>query len=171
MKTKTNELLARLETADWFSNCERHLEETTDVVHVGTWKDALTIWATQVSDDARIESQNELTVNLSKRQSLSGWNFTAQELRPLVARLVDKKLADVALQARMPIDARGLVLNALRWDLLGLCMAREYEDLVATQYHRLQERLYLAGRWPCGWIGVVPDDMEGAFAMGKLAVL
>lgn len=50
-------------------------------------------------------------------------------------------------------------------------MAREYEDFVKTKYHQLQEVLYLDGRWPCGWTGEVPDDMENAFAMGKLAVL
>lgn len=171
MKPKTIELLTRLETADWFSNCERPLEATPDLVPVGTWKEALAVWSTQASDDARIESQNELTVNLSKRQSLGGWNSTAQALKPLVVSLLEKKFADPAVLARIPGDARDLVIQALRWDLLGLCMAREYEDLVASKYHKLQEGLYLAGRWPCGWIGEVPDDMENAFAVGKLAVL
>ncbi|PKB13886.1 hypothetical protein [Janthinobacterium sp. 64] len=171
MKTKANDLLARLEMADLLSNCERPLEDTAEVVRVSTWKEALAIWTTQASDDARIESQNELTVKLSKRQSLGEWNLTAQELKPLVVRFIEKKMTNNALLARLPNDDRGVVLNALRWDFLGLCMAREYEHLVATQYHRLHEHLYLVGRWPCGWIGEVPDDMESAFEMGKLAVL
>ncbi len=53
-----------------------------------------------------------------------------------------------------------------------MCMVREYEDLVPrTRYYELQEQWYLAGRFPCGWIGEVPDEMEGAFEVGKLAVL
>jgi hypothetical protein len=34
----------------------------------------------------------------------------------------------------------------------------------------LTKQLYLGGRFPCGWIGEVPDDFGGAFQMGKLAV-
>jgi hypothetical protein len=138
---------------------------------VGTWTEALAVWATEASDDARIESQNELTVNLFKRQSLSGWNSMVQQVKPMVVALLEKKLAAPAVLGRVPSDAQDVVLKALRWDLVGLCMAREYEDLVATKYHTLQEHLYLAGRWPCGWIGEVPDDMESAFVTGKLAVL
>lgn len=171
MNSNTSELLVWLEKADWFCNCEKPLEANPDVAPVRTWREALDVWANQVSDDARIESQNELTVNLSKRQSMSGWNSTVQELKPLVAGLLERKWASPALLTRVPSDAREVVFKALRWDFLGLCMAREYEDLVPTKYHELQERFYLAGRWPCGWIGEVPDDMEGAFAMGKLAVL
>ena len=60
----------------------------------------------------------------------------------------------------------------MTWDLLAMCMVREYEDLVPrTRYYELQEQWYLAGRFPCGWIGEVPDEMEGAFEVGKLAVL
>lgn len=171
MKPKTRELLVRLELADWFANCERPFEANPDVVRVGTWKEALAIWTTQASDDARIESQNELTVNLAKRQRLSGWNSTVQELKPVIVTLLESKLVDSAVLTRLPNDGRDVVLKALHWDFLGLCMAREYEDCVATKYHQLQEYLYLSGRWPCGWIGAVPDDMEGAFAMGKMAVL
>jgi len=35
------------------------------------------------------------------------------------------------------------VLDALRWDLVGLCMAREYEDIIPTRYHALLEHWYL----------------------------
>jgi len=171
MKPNTRELLQRLEAADWFYNCGHPLDSSLDAVHINTWKEALAVWTTQASDDARIESQNELTVTLSKHQGLSGWNLTVQELKPLVVGLTERKLAAPAVLGRVPVEGRETVLKALRWDLLGLCLAREYEDLVVTEYHQLLEQLYLAGRWPCGWIGEVPDDMEGAFAMGKLAVL
>ena len=171
MKSNTRELLQRLEAADWFYYCEQPLESSPDAVRVSTWKEALAVWETQASDDARIESQNELTVALSKGQGLSGWNLAVQELKPLVMKLTEKKLAVPDVLGRVPVEGRETVLKALRWDLLGLCLAREYEDIAVTKYHQLQEHLYLAGRWPCGWIGEVSDDMEDAFAIGKLAVL
>jgi hypothetical protein len=40
-----------------------------------------------------------------------------------------------------------------------------------SRYYQLLEYWYLAGHFPCGWIGEVPDDMKGAFQMGKLVVL
>jgi hypothetical protein len=40
-----------------------------------------------------------------------------------------------------------------------------------TKYYALLEHWYLAGRFPCGWIGEVPDDMKDAFETGRLAVL
>lgn len=171
MKHNTIDLLQRLETADWLCKCAQPLETTIDVVAVRTWEAALEVWSAQTSGDARIESQNELTVSLSKRQNLKGWNLSVQELRPFVFNLIERKLALPTVLSRVPTYGRNVVAQALRWDLLGLCLAREYEDLVLTRYHNLQEHLYLSGRWPCGWIGEVPDEMHGAFAMGKLAVL
>ncbi|SEL68022.1 hypothetical protein SAMN05216359_113137 [Roseateles sp. YR242] len=174
MKSNTNELLLRLENADWFCNAGQPLEPSPDVVRVSTWAEALEVCATQASDDARLEAQNELTVQLSARHSavFKLWNTKVAEFKPLVGKLMDKKLAMPAVQARVPNEAGKTFLGALRWELLGMCMVHEYEDVVSiTKYCELFEYWFLVGHFPCGWIGEVPDDMEGAFAMGKLAVL
>ncbi len=174
MKPNTSELLLRLETADWFCNTGKPIELTGEVVQIDTWQEALEVCAAQESDDARLEAQNELTVQLSARHSAvyKLWNNKVAELKPLVVKLMDKKLAVPAVRARVPSAAGKVFLDALRWELLGACMAHEYEDAVSvTKYRELFERWFLAGHFPCGWVGEVPDDMEGAFAMGKLAVL
>lgn len=61
--------------------------------------------------------------------------------------------------------------NVVRWDLLALSMRHEYGEVVgASPYYDELEAWYLAGHFPCGWLGVVPDYMENAFMFGKLAV-
>jgi hypothetical protein len=174
MKTNTSELLLRLEMADWFCNAGQPLESSPDVAQVSTWGEALEVCATQASDDARLEAQNELTVQLSARHGAAYklWNTKVAELKPLVGKLMDKKLAMSAVRGRVPKEPGNNFVDALRWELLGLCVAHEYEDAVSlTKYRELFEYWFFAGHFPCGWIGEVPDDMEGAFAMGKLAVL
>lgn len=174
MNSKTNELLLRLEMTDWFNKAGQPLEASPDVVRVSTWVEALEVCAAQASDDARLEAQNELTVQLA---ALHGgiyrlWNDKVAELKPMVSKLMDKKLSQPAVRVRIPNAAGKNFLDALRWELLGVCMAHEYEDVVSiTKYRELFKYWFLAGHFPCGWIGEVPDDMERAFAMGKLAVL
>lgn len=174
MKPNTNELLLRLETVDWFCNAGQPLELTPEVIQVKTWAEALEVCATQGARDARLEAQNELTVQLSARYGAvyKLWNTKVSELKPLVLKLTDKKLAISVVRSRVPYEAGKDFLDALRWELLGACMAHEYEDVLSiTRYRELFEHWFLAGHFPCGWIGDVPDDMEGAFAVGKLAVL
>jgi len=173
MKPNTNELLLRLEKTDWFCNAGRPVETSSEVAQVKTWTEALEVYATQASDDARLEAKNELTVYLDKhhRDGLSLWNHKIDELRPLVIKLMDKKLATPAIRGRMPREVGKDFLDALRWELMNMCMSREYEDLVRTRYYGLLEQWFLAGHFPCGWIGDVPDDLEDAFTVGKLAVL
>ena len=143
MNPKTSELLFRLEQADWFINCGKALETRSEVVPVSGWKEALETWATQASDDARIESQAELTVGLFKRQISGSWNPKVAEAKPLIEKLIQEKLASHSVRVRVPSGAEKVVLDALRWDLVGLCMAREYEDIIPTRYHALLEHWYL----------------------------
>lgn len=173
MNQSTTDFLQRLEQTDWFANCATPWEPTDEVAPVDTWASALEICATQASDDARLEGSNELTVYLFKHNNagLNQWNNKRAELKPRVRRLIHEKLATAAARGRVPVEPGKAFHSALEWDLLALCMAREYGDVVRTRYHDLLERWYLAGRFPCGWVGEVPDEMDGAFQMGKMAVL
>lgn len=174
MNPKTNELLLRLEKTDWFSNCGKPLDTSPEVAPVSTWAEALAVCASKAAEDAYLEARAELTVQLSARHgdAYKQWNPRAKQINPLVAKLIQEKLASPAVRAKVPNDAGKIFVDALTWDLQAMCMVREYEDLVPrTRYYEQLEHWYLAGRFPCGWIGEVPDDMDGAFEMGKLAVL
>ncbi|WP_157604403.1 hypothetical protein [Rhizobacter sp. Root1221] len=172
MNPHTTDFLQRLEQTDWFCNCGRPFEPNDEVVAVDTWADALEILATEESDDARMEGRNELTVLVASQQGgLTQWNIRTGELQPLVGRLIREKLAGAAVKARIPGNASKEFQEVLEWDLLALCMAHEYNDVTCSRYHRLLLESYLGGRFPCGWVGEVPDEMAGAFEVGKLAVL
>lgn len=113
-----------------------------------------------------------MRLSLHHRDADKEWNPKVIEIKPSVERLIAVKLASPEVAARIPGGASQAFIAAIRWDLLNLCMAYEYADLVpVSRYYRLLEHWYLAGHFPCGWIGEVPDNMEGAFQVGKLAVL
>ena len=106
------------------------------------------------------------------REVYQTWNDKVKEIKPLTEKLTQAKLAQPEVNAVIPSHARQAIFYAIRGELLLLCMAHEYESLVPlSHYCQLVEHWYLAGHFPCGWIGEVPEDMEGAFEVGKLAVL
>lgn len=174
LSISTRALLAQLETVDWFSNAGMPMDAGPDVQPVSGWTEAIEVCSSQRSEDARLEAQNELTVQLhtGHREAYQAWNSKVQALKPYVVKLIQTKFATPAARARIPSGAEQILVVPVRWELLGLCMSHEYEDLVPiSKYYELVEQLYLASRFPCGWVGEVPDNMAEAFEIGKLAVL
>lgn len=174
MKTVTKELLHRLEVVDWFCNAGKPAQVHAEVQLLQEWSQAVEVCASQASEDAGLEASNELTAQLAAhhREADKLWNSKIEEVKPLVVRLIQSKLAVPGVALMIPSERRKTLLDAIQWDLLGLCMAYEYQDLVPiSRYYELLEYWYLAGHFPCGWIGEVPDEMKDAFQMGKLAVL
>lgn len=173
MNPFTNQLLLTLSSADWFCNTSNLFAEENDVTRVGNWDEALDVSKSQASEDARLEAQNELSVHLflHDKNALTSWNPKIKELRPLVIQMIDKKLAEPKIMARLPINAGEKFVDSLRRDLLGLCLSYEYKDAIKSRYYELLEHWLILGRFPCGWIGQVPDNMKDAFTIGKMAVL
>lgn len=174
MDNKTHKLLLNLVQADWFCNASKPLEATPEIEPLQGWAHAIEVCSSRPSEDAYLEAKNQLTAQLSAHHSaLYGqWNSRVKEIKPLTEQLIRDKLATPGVRARTPNGVEKVFLDTLRWDMLALCVACEYEDLVPiSRYYELLRHWYLAGRFPCGWLGEVPDDMEGAFQVGKLAVL
>lgn len=172
MKLNTREFLTELERTDWFSNSGKIISETSEVQSIQGWSEAMSISAMESSEHAQAEALSELTVFLSARHSAryQSWNTLVREVKPAIAHITRQKLMSPAIQARLPIGSEQFFLQTLNWDLLGICMAHEYHDIISTRYYNLMKYWYLAGHFPCGWIGEVPENMENAFHFGKLAV-
>jgi hypothetical protein len=170
---RARELLDDFIDLDWFCNIKNQLPLDVDIVPVVDWGEAMSICTAQNSYDAQLEGQNELTVQLflHRDKVMKDWNSLVGEFEPIVSGLVEAKMRTYALKARVPLGAAMDISRKLKRDLVLLCMAREHEFIIKTKYFGLLEHWYLAGRFPCGWIGEVPDDMENAFEVGKLAVL
>lgn len=173
MNPKTYEFLHRLEQIDWFCNAGKPLDESPNCFLVRDWQEALKICASESSEAAYLEASNELTIYLSKHhgEAYSLWNSKVGEIKPVISRLIEKKMAMPAVHARIPSYAGKTFADTLSWDLVALCMACEYENYVRTKYYGLLGKSYMDGRFPCGWVGEVPDDFLGAFEVGRLAIL
>lgn len=174
LSSSTRALLARLAAVDWFANVGMPMDVGPDIQPLSGWSEAIEVCSSQLSEDARLEAQNELTMKLHARhlQAYQAWNSKVLRLKPIVVKLVAAKVAAPSTRAGVPDGIERAFGDSVRWDLLGLCMSYEYEHLVpVSKYYKLVEEQYLAGRFPCGWVGQVPDDMAGAFELGKLAVL
>lgn len=170
----TLEFLARLEAMDWFCHLGQPFDAGPEVARVVDWDRALRICRSQRTDDAQLQSQNELTVQLhaNHRALHQLWNHKVNALRPRVDELVDRKLAMPAVNARLPAAAIATIFGALQWEVLSACIAREHEHAVPlTPYRALYDHWLLAGHFPCGWLGRVPTGMKGAFDVGRLAVM
>lgn len=173
MTPETKALLLQFEEMVWFRNAGSPFYSGVDVQRVEDWSSAIGICCSEISSDARLEANNELTVHLaiSHKEAYRSWNVKVAELKPQVERLVERKLAASPMRPNIADDIVRSVVGSLRWDLLALCMASEYKDLLSTKYYEALERWYLAGHFPCGWIGEVPEDMEDAFSVGRLAAM
>jgi hypothetical protein len=173
MDIRARELLDDFNGLDWFYDIRKPLPLDSGIVPIADWDEAMSVCTTQSSYDAQLEGQNELTVQLflHRDKVTKRWNSLVDEFEPIISGLVNAKMRTDAFKARVPFEATGELSKKLKRDLVLLCMAREHEFIIKTKYFGLLEHWYLAGRFPCGWIGEVPDDMENAFEVGKLAVL
>lgn len=172
MNPRTQELLFRLEQTDWFHDCGKSTPVGDSILPVASWEEALEICATEEAGEARVESRNELTQFLCRHApEWPQWNSRARRIRDVLSRLIDRKLSSPAVRARLPATVSPSFREAIGWELQALCMTREYGDLVRPRYVDLVEQVWLAGRFPCGWVGEVPGDMRDAFDKGRLAVL
>lgn len=173
MNPRTQELLLRLEQTDWFRDCAQPQAPSDEaVMPVRSWTEALAICTSPTSEDARLEARNEMAGFLTRHApEWPQWHSRTRRIQPLVNQLIDRKLAEPEVRARVPQAADPAIRDAVCRDLLALCMAREYGDVVRTRYVELVEQAWLEGRFPCGWVGRVPDDMRDAFESGRLAVL
>jgi hypothetical protein len=173
MRSETQALLLRLENMAWFFDAGSPFEGGVDIRRVEDWPMAIEVFCSRISSDARLEASNELTVQLaiSHKEAYRPWNIKVAELKPRVERLVAQKLPSSPAWANAQGGFVQSVIGGLHWDLLALCMASEYKDLVSTGYYQLLDYWYEAGHFPCGWLGEVPEDMENAFSVGQLAVM
>ncbi len=169
----TSEYIERLEALDWFCHLGQPFDAGPELTRINDWERALRICKSRRTGGAMRESKNELTVQLhaEHRDVYQRWNDKVAQFKPRVVELVDRKLAAPAVRARLPGRASDEIVGNLRWELLGGCLHREYAAFVPlTPYRALYDQWLLAGHLPCGWLGRVPADMQGAFDVGTLAV-
>jgi hypothetical protein len=171
MQQKTADFLIKLENMKWFSNVgsKKNSADNTDVVFVSSWDEALECTFSDIAEDALTEANGELTTFLhdNHRAEYARWNAIVDELKPLTEKLIKRKVSEAEADRMIPPK---FPTDSFRWDILQICLNLEYSEQIETEYYKRLAYWYLAGHFPCGWEGEVPEDFKGAFQVGKLVV-
>ena len=155
MKPRTTDLLRRLKEADWFSNggTLKAKDEDSVMVPVASLGAALEIWFSKDAVTMRDAMFDAINWAVSEKYGRGLWLKCVDELERRVDRLVDHKLADCpALAGHIAKGDLPSFATVLKMELDGLCLAREFEEVVTTKFYDAQEHWYLAGHFPCGWV-------------------
>jgi hypothetical protein len=153
MHEHTAGFLRDLGESDWFRNVGR-AAPLGDVVVLSSWEEAIASSATQEWEDVTLEAANQFGVMLRKRgaEIYNQWNEKAAGCKPYVVALMERKMEKVLATREFPKS----FTDSVRWDLLHVCIAFEFSDVLPAGFWGEIGELYLSGRFPCGWEGVFP---------------
>jgi hypothetical protein len=173
MRSVTANFLHELNELEFFSSIGSGVAYSDRIVPIDEWESAIAIFCSDASEDARLEFRNELTINLHAldKARFQLWNKITLEIKPLTETLVKHRLASPYVLTRIDPSLHERCVAAWRWEILALCMAKEYGDVFRSTYYQTIEECYFSGHFPCGWVGTIADDMEGGFELGKIAVI
>ncbi len=165
LSPRTAKLIEDLRAVEWFANVGQPAQENERVVFVKDWNEAMTAFTSESFDNAKLEAQN-LMSRLYDQKHSSGWNELIDVLKPIVVSLVNEKISLAKAKGRCPNNLPNSILNLL----LAVFYTECRESLPEIEYYEEILRWYLAGHFPCGWLGDVPEDFEHSFQFGKLMV-
>jgi hypothetical protein len=146
MRRETEDLVARLDAAEWFSSVGQPLPGAVrSVIAVSSWADAIECCGSNEWGNFVLEQQNLLTMHLHThaRDRYQDWNNIVRAIKGVTGPLVAKKLR--------AMDESKVIEGCVSWDILGACMEREYADIREPAFFCGLIHWYLSGRFPCGW--------------------
>jgi hypothetical protein len=98
-------------------------------------------------------------VNELNWERFQEWNPTCATLQPEVLRITQVAAERVGKTRKVTEHFN----NSVSWDLLGLLLEREFEDIVAPLFVLpALYPIYQAGHFPCGWTGPKLDTSWSA---------
>jgi hypothetical protein len=155
MHPRTIVTLQELENAVWFSQVG--VKDTEGAVVLSSWQEAVTHCGSIEWENLCLEAANQYRERLLERskERFEKWNEIASEIRKITAPLVSLKIKPVIQDHSLPKAFE----NAVRWDILHLCMESEYADVYPPGFFAGNAYWYAKGHFPCGWKGVFPDGM------------
>ena len=159
MRTETIQFLSELKSAEFFGRIGR----TSDLPHrsVASWDEALASCHSETWDALQLMTNNRQAgrVNELNWDRFQQWNPTCASLRPEVLQITKQAAERVGGTRRVTEDFR----NSVSWDLLGILLEREFEDVVAPLFSLpVLYPIYRAGHFPCGWTGTKLDTYWSA---------
>jgi len=149
MRFETSENLRHLEDTDWFAHVGEHDETSEGCIVLSSWEEAVGHSSDPEWRNLRLEISNrhrEKILSVSP-QRFCQWNDIVDEMKKFTIPLVRRKVAKVVREHNLP----KLFIDAVDWDILGLCMESEYVDVCPPGFHSADGYWYIHGHFPCGW--------------------
>jgi len=159
MRAETLQLLSELKSTDLFGNigCASGLPYRS----VSSWDEALESCHSETWDALQLMTNNRRAgqVNELNWDRFQQWNPTCATLRPEVLQITERTVERVGKARRVTDDFK----NSVSWDLLGILLEREFDDVVAPLFALpVLYPIYRAGHFPCGWSGPKLDTYWSA---------
>lgn len=155
MRRTTEQTLLELENAEWFASVGIRNEVSKVAVVLSSWEEAIEFCSSVGWENLELELANKLREKLLRTaiDRYRQWNQTAVELKAVTIPLVDRKIAPVVEQNRLPKAFR----DAVQWDILHVCMEAEYTDVCPPGFYSGLAFWYVKGHFPCGWLDDSPQ--------------
>jgi hypothetical protein len=160
MSPSVRTAIQRLRENQWFRAVGQSTTNS-DVVRVSSWRDAERYSTSPEWELFAVEAANDLAAigdRVHPDWPARKWNLRVEEIKKEIDPIIERRVTPL-------LDEQG-VSKAIRacvsWDLVSYCQAVELSgEAPETLYLRIGG-FYLAGHFPCGWIGEYPK--------GKLVV-
>jgi hypothetical protein len=153
MLARTIATLDRLEKASWFSRVG--VSEGPSAVIVASWPQAIELCDSAEWEDLQGEVLNQYRecIQRCSKERLHLWNDTVDEVKKVTRPLVDRKIATLVRENKLP-----KIFNIqVNYDITLVCMESEYADMCPPGFFTSIGHWYVNGHFPCGWWGVYPE--------------
>ncbi|HEY1225272.1 MAG TPA: hypothetical protein VGE54_08610 [Brevundimonas sp.] len=153
LSSATLATLESLRGAEWFSNVGCQDTDSADVLT--TWDQAIESCGSLEWENLCLEAANQYRERLAAASParFARWNDIVALVKPASEALVRDRTAELVAREVLP----KVVLDAVNWDILHLCMEAEFSDVQQPGFYASQAYWYAAGHFPCGWRGAFPD--------------
>ena len=146
--------LQRLEEANWFT----HVGEPTtikDAVQVKSCKQAEEYFTSEDWQDTTLEAANRLSaacMRLHPKWSAKRWDELVTKIKDFTEPLIEGKITRLMREQ----DFTQVLEDWVKWDILAYCKEQEFSGELASGFFSRLGDIYIAGHYPCGWIGKYP---------------
>jgi hypothetical protein len=152
MTAETEQLIAKLESASWFSRCGIVGEPLrADEILIKAWDQVGQYGSRQEWDDTCLEAANWIrdSVQRISWERYEEWNGIVLRIKPLTEALIARKCAGLSVPNEF--------VESARWDILHSAIETEYADTPTPGFYARLAIWYAAGHFPCAWVGEYPD--------------
>ena len=87
------------------------------------------------------------------------WNSIIAEFKAVTGPLVHGQVHPLMVRFDLPQTFK----HCVQWDILGVVEESEFSAHIAPGFATRLGNLYLAGHFPCGWVGAYADGILVVF--------